>query len=62
MPELIHSQKRKKWRSAGMQIEAAMGRVAMQVERHAHEGDLHHQERHEHVAPEAKIQNSVEKI
>ena len=45
-----------------MQIEAAMGGIAVQIQRDAHEGELHHQERHQHVAPEAKIQNSVEKI
>ena len=45
-----------------MQIQAAVGRVAVQVEGDSHEGDLHHHERHEHVLPEAKIQNSIEKI
>jgi hypothetical protein len=34
----------------------------MQVEGHAHERDLDHHDGHEHVLPEAKIQNSVEKI
>jgi hypothetical protein len=38
-----------------VQVEAAMSGVAVQVEGDAHEGELHHQKRHEHVRPEAKI-------
>jgi hypothetical protein len=46
----------------GMQVQAPVGRVAVQVEGDSHEGDLHHQERHEHELPKAKIQNSIQKI
>ena len=39
-----------------MQVQAPVGRVAVQVERDSHEGDLHHHERHDHQLPKAKIQ------
>src|SRR5690606_16727040 len=46
----------------GMQIEAPMGRVPVKIERYAHEGELHHHERDQRIAPKAKIQKSIKKV
>ncbi len=45
-----------------MQIQAAMSGIAMQVECDAHERELDGQERVQHVTPEIKIHESVQKI
>ncbi len=36
--------------------------IAVEIQSHAHESHLNHQERHEHIAPEIEVQNSVQEI
>src|SRR5215203_5061927 len=36
--------------------------IAMEIQSHAHESHLNHQERHEHVTPETQVQKAVEKV
>ena len=45
-----------------VQVDGAVRSVAMQVQRDRHHRDLHHDKAGQDVAPEAQIQDTVEKI
>jgi hypothetical protein len=45
-----------------MQVEATMRGIAVEIQRHAHERDLNHHERDEHITPEIEVQNSIQEI
>lgn len=45
-----------------VKIEASVRCVPVQVQRHAHERELHHEERDEHITPETEIDETVQKI
>jgi hypothetical protein len=45
-----------------VQIQAAMGRITVQVQRDPHERKLHHQECDERITPKVEINQAVQKI
>ena len=56
VPVVSHSQKRKKWLTAGMQIQRVVGLMAVQIDGHRRDGDVGERQRGEHITPPRQIE------
>ena len=59
MPVVSQSQKRKKWLTAGMQVERAVRLVAVQEDGDAGDGDVGQPQRDQHIAPPRQMNQTA---